>query len=197
MNELLSGSYDAHRLLLVLAAVGYFAYRTRPHFWMPRYAHALAGGAVLVGLCLLLMTPADAPVHQRAARLAEEGRDGRDLPGAGLLLLHRLRRPAGGVRSGARVSAVRRRSRGRRLLRGGLIAEGGELKVDNNRPAACAEPISASVAPGTSAAISSSSAAPGGTDTSCRRNRTASATAAATHSAGMLSAVGHSGSVRA
>ena len=73
MNDLLSGLYDAHRLLLVLAAVGYFAYWTRTHFWMPRYAHALAGGAVLVGLCLLLLTPADAPVHHEPLGWLKKG----------------------------------------------------------------------------------------------------------------------------
>jgi hypothetical protein len=73
MNELLSGLYDAHRLLLVLAAVAYFAYWTRTHFWMPRYAHLLAGGGVLVGIALLLMTPADAPIHHEPLGWVKKG----------------------------------------------------------------------------------------------------------------------------
>jgi hypothetical protein len=73
MNDLLSGLYNAHRLLLVLAALGYFAYWTRTHFWIPRYAHVLAGGSVLIGLTLLLMTPADAPVHHEPLGWLKKG----------------------------------------------------------------------------------------------------------------------------
>lgn len=73
MNELLSALYNAHRLLLVLAALGYFAYWTRSHFWMPRYAHLLAGGAFLLGVGVLLLTPADAPIHHEPHAWVKKG----------------------------------------------------------------------------------------------------------------------------
>jgi hypothetical protein len=63
MDAVFAALSNAHRLLLVLAAIGYFAYWTRTHVWMPRYAHLLAAGALLLGLGLLLLMPADAPIH--------------------------------------------------------------------------------------------------------------------------------------
>lgn len=73
MHELMSGLYDAHRLLLVLAALAYFAYWRRAHVWLPRAAHLLAGGGLLLGLGVLLMTPADAPVHREPLGWVRKG----------------------------------------------------------------------------------------------------------------------------
>lgn len=73
MNDVLSGLYESHRLLLVLAALGYFAFWTRTHFWMPRYAHLLAGGSLLIGIAVLAMTPADAPVNREPLGWVKKG----------------------------------------------------------------------------------------------------------------------------
>ena len=73
MNDVLSGLYESHRLLLVIAALGYFAYWTRTHFWMPRYAHVLAGGSLLIGIAVLVVTPADAPVHHEPLGWVKKG----------------------------------------------------------------------------------------------------------------------------
>ena len=70
MDELLSNS---HRLLLVLAATGYFAYWSRTHFWMPRYVHLLAGGALLLGLGMLPMIAADAPINREPLVWVKKG----------------------------------------------------------------------------------------------------------------------------
>ena len=70
MDELLS---NAHRLLLVLAAAGYFAYWSRTHFWMPRYVHLLAGGALLLGLGMLPMIAADAPINREPLVWVKKG----------------------------------------------------------------------------------------------------------------------------
>lgn len=73
MHALLSGLYDAHRLLLVLAALGYVVYWRRAHVWMPRWAHLLAGGSLLLGVGVLLMTPADAPIHREPLGWVRKG----------------------------------------------------------------------------------------------------------------------------
>ncbi len=73
MNEVFAALSNAHRLLLVLAAVGYFAYWTRTHFWMPRYAHVLAAGALLLGVGMLVLMPADAPIHREPLGWVKKG----------------------------------------------------------------------------------------------------------------------------
>lgn len=73
MNEVFAALSNAHRLLLVLAAAGYFAYWTRSHFWMPRYAHALAGGALLLGVGMLLLLPPEAPIHREPLGWVKKG----------------------------------------------------------------------------------------------------------------------------
>ena len=73
MNEVFAALSNAHRLLLVLAALGYFAYWTRTHFWMPRYAHLLAAAALLLGVGMLVLMPADAPVHREPLGWVKKG----------------------------------------------------------------------------------------------------------------------------
>lgn len=73
MNDVFAALSNAHRLLLVLAAIGYFAYSTRTHFWMPRYAHGLAAGALLLGVGMLLLLPADAPIHREPLGWVKKG----------------------------------------------------------------------------------------------------------------------------
>jgi hypothetical protein len=70
MDELLS---NAHRLLLVLAAAGYFAYWTRTHLWLPRYVHLLAGGAFLLGLGMLPMIAPEAPINREPLVWVKKG----------------------------------------------------------------------------------------------------------------------------
>lgn len=73
MDDLLHGIYQSHRLLLVLAALAYFAFWSRTHFWMPRYAHLMAGLSVLLGVGVLLMTPPDAPVNREPLGWVKKG----------------------------------------------------------------------------------------------------------------------------
>ncbi|MFN8642497.1 MAG: hypothetical protein U0802_12910 [Candidatus Binatia bacterium] len=73
MNDVLDGLYESHRLLLVLAALGYFAYWTRTRLWMPRAAHVLAGVGLLVGLGCLVLTPSDAPVNREPLGWVKKG----------------------------------------------------------------------------------------------------------------------------
>lgn len=73
MNDVFAALSNAHRLLLVLAAVGYVAFWTRSHLWMPRYAHGLAAGALLLGVGMLLLLPADAPIHREPLGWVKKG----------------------------------------------------------------------------------------------------------------------------
>lgn len=73
MDELLDGLYQSHRLLLVLAAVGYFAYWTRSRLSLPRHAHVTAAASLLVGVAVLLMTPPDAPVNNEPLGWVKKG----------------------------------------------------------------------------------------------------------------------------
>lgn len=73
MDDLLSGFYESHRLLLLLAALGYVAYWSRSHSALPRHAHVLAGVALLVGIACLALTPPDAPVHRQPLGWVRKG----------------------------------------------------------------------------------------------------------------------------
>lgn len=73
MDDILHGVYQSHRLLLVLAALGYFAYWTRTRFWLPRYAHVMAAVSVLLGVAVLLMTPPEAPVNSEPLGWVKKG----------------------------------------------------------------------------------------------------------------------------
>src|SRR6186997_77333 len=66
MCDWLKAAQTIHALLVVLAAVGCFHFLIRTRFWFPRYAHYLAGVALVVGLACLAMTPPDAPISQGA-----------------------------------------------------------------------------------------------------------------------------------
>ncbi len=45
----------------------------RTHFWMPRSAHVLAGGSLLLGVGLLLLISADAPIHREPLAWVKKG----------------------------------------------------------------------------------------------------------------------------
>jgi hypothetical protein len=54
-----------HGVLLALAAVGFFAVWYRTRFWLPRYVHVLAAVATLMGVAMIFLIPADAPIRKQ------------------------------------------------------------------------------------------------------------------------------------
>jgi hypothetical protein len=55
-----------HALTFVVGAVGFLWFWVRTRFWLPRYVHVLAGLGLAVGLGLLSIMPADAPINRSA-----------------------------------------------------------------------------------------------------------------------------------
>jgi len=60
----LGAAYAIHVLLAVLAAIGFFRYWSRTHFWLPRYVHYLAAIGLAVGLACIAFMPSSAPINQ-------------------------------------------------------------------------------------------------------------------------------------
>ena len=50
--------------LALVAAIGFFRFLARTRFWLPPYLHWLAAIALLIGIGMLWLIPADAPVNQ-------------------------------------------------------------------------------------------------------------------------------------
>lgn len=64
MLDWLGAAYAIHVLLAVLAAVGFFRYWGKTHFWLPRYVHYLAAIGLAVGLACIAFMPPNAPINQ-------------------------------------------------------------------------------------------------------------------------------------
>lgn len=64
MWELLKAAQALHAILVILAAIAFFRFWVRTRFWFPRYAHYLALFGLVVGMSLLMMAPADAPISR-------------------------------------------------------------------------------------------------------------------------------------
>ena len=54
-----------HGIVLSIAAVGFFALWYRTRFWLPRYVHVLAVVGLGVGIALIYLMPADAPINKQ------------------------------------------------------------------------------------------------------------------------------------
>jgi hypothetical protein len=63
MVDWLGAAYAIHVLLAVLAAIGFFRYWGRTHFWLPRYVHFLAAIGLAVGLACIAFMPPSAPIQ--------------------------------------------------------------------------------------------------------------------------------------
>ena len=59
---LLDGLWVIDTLVLVVVAGGLFRFWARSRFWLPAYAHVLAGIGLVVGLACMWTSPDDAPV---------------------------------------------------------------------------------------------------------------------------------------
>ena len=57
-----------HIGLAVLAAIGFFRFWVRTRFWFPRYVHYMAIASLAIGIWLLTIVPADAPVNRSEYR---------------------------------------------------------------------------------------------------------------------------------
>ena len=68
-RDLFRGFTVVHAMLAILAAIGFFKLWARTRFWLPRYAHVLAGIGFLAGLLVLSAVPAD--VRQRVGLLRQ------------------------------------------------------------------------------------------------------------------------------
>jgi hypothetical protein len=64
MLKWLKAAQWLHGLVLFLAAIGFFRFLIRTRFWYPKYVHWLAAIALVIGVGLLFLLPADAPVNQ-------------------------------------------------------------------------------------------------------------------------------------
>jgi hypothetical protein len=54
-----------HGVLLALAAVGFFIFWARTRFWLPKYAHILAGIGLAVGIWCVSTVTDDAPISKK------------------------------------------------------------------------------------------------------------------------------------
>src|SRR5438552_12019293 len=64
MLDWLKAGQSVHAALAVLVALGFFRFLIHTRFWFPRYVHWLAGIALAIGIGMLRLIPADAPVNQ-------------------------------------------------------------------------------------------------------------------------------------
>jgi hypothetical protein len=60
----LKAAKAVHAILVVLAAIGFFRFLVRTRFWFPRYVHWMAMIALGVGVGVLALIPAEAPMNQ-------------------------------------------------------------------------------------------------------------------------------------
>jgi ribose/xylose/arabinose/galactoside ABC-type transport system permease subunit len=64
MVDWLGAAYLLHVLVALLAAIGFFRYWGKTHFWLPRYVHTLAAIGLAVGVACIAFMPASAPIAQ-------------------------------------------------------------------------------------------------------------------------------------
>jgi hypothetical protein len=64
MLDFLKAAWWLHAAFVVLAGIGFARFLFHTRFWLPRYVHWLAAIALGIGLGLLTIIPADAPVNR-------------------------------------------------------------------------------------------------------------------------------------
>ncbi len=62
MGDWLNAAGLIHGIVLTLAAIGFFWFWIRTRFWLPKYVHWMAAGAMFIGLGLLWLVDADAAI---------------------------------------------------------------------------------------------------------------------------------------
>ena len=65
LAQLFRGFQLLHGVLLALAAVGFFIFWARTRFWLPKYAHILAGIGLAVGIWCVSTVTDDAPISKK------------------------------------------------------------------------------------------------------------------------------------
>ena len=64
MWDWLKAAQTLHTIVAILAAIGFFRFLIRSHFWLPRYVHYLGAFALAVGIACLAFMPPQAPINQ-------------------------------------------------------------------------------------------------------------------------------------